>query len=552
MIKNKTVVIGLDGATFDLIGPWIEEGRLPFIKELIDNGCSGILKSTVPPISPVAWTSFMTGMNAGKHGIFDFVEPVRTCPPGIRVNNRNNCKQKPIWRYLNDAGYKTAVINVPMTFPPDEIDGVMISGMDTPNIRSGFIYPPEFKKELFEKIGGYVIEVKHSPKRCSKTGRYIESLCGMVRNRFNATEYLLKKAPWDFLMVVFMAGDRAQHNLWKFMDPNHPLYNKTEAGKYSDGILKVYQELDRAVGSISKSLDDETNLIIMSDHGAGVLYKTISLNNWLADEGFLSFKKGRRNPVHFLSDLAGDAAAFLHRAKCAVTRKKGEKANRFFESIEWSKTKAFFIGAWGKIFINMKGRDPYGIVEPGNEYESVRNEIIGKLMELKDPDTGKSVVNRVMKREEIFEGEYSLHAPDMVIMWEKGYNSIIRMEDLRKGVRSYKKGSVFGLHMRLSGDHTQNGLFIIRSPHVEKNRKNLNAHIMDICPTILHMMDIQVPISMDGKVPVEIFKKDFLKGRPVRYSGIKEMESKVSGETGYSKKESEEIEERLRSLGYLE
>jgi predicted AlkP superfamily phosphohydrolase/phosphomutase len=141
--KNKTVVIGLDGATFDLMGPWIEEGKLPHIKELMDKGCSGVLESTIPPLSPVAWTSFMTGMNPGKHGIFDFVEPFQNGALGTRLNNRKDCKQIPIWRYLNNEGHKTVILNVPMTFPPDELDGLMVSGMDTPHDNATFTYPRE-------------------------------------------------------------------------------------------------------------------------------------------------------------------------------------------------------------------------------------------------------------------------------------------------------------------------------------------------------------------------------------------------------------------------
>lgn len=551
-IKNKTVVIGLDGATFNLIGPWIEEGKLPFIKELMDKGCSGVLQSTIPPISPVAWTSFMTGMNPGKHGIFDFMEPLQNGRQDIRFNNRMNCQQKPIWRYLNDLGYKTVILNVPMTFPPDELDGCMVSGMDTPSIKSEFTYPPSLKEELFRELGSYIIEVKHSPRLLSKLGKYIEALRAMIKKRREATKYLMERIPWDFFMVVFMAGDRAQHNLWHLIEPNHPKYNEQEARKYHDGMLWIYQELDKAVGDIVKSLDDETNIIIMSDHGADILYKTVHLNNWLAEKGFLVIKRQQSNAVHYLSDFIVDAWAIFKKLKYKFFKKGEEHFSQFFKSIDWSKTKAFFLGAWGKIFINVKGKYPFGIVEPGQEYEEVRNQIIEELMKLKDPDTGKSVVNRVIKKEDIYSGDCFSHAPDLVIIWEKGYNSITKSEELWKGIKPCKRGEIFEPHRRMSADHIRDGIFIIRSSHVEKNRGNLRADIIDICPTILYMMDTPIPESMDGRVLTEIFKKTSLKDRPIERLRKGGIEVEVSETPGYSPEEAKKIEEKLKNLGYID
>jgi predicted AlkP superfamily phosphohydrolase/phosphomutase len=544
--KNKTVIIGLDAATFSLIAPWIEDGKLPNIKKLMDQGCSGVLTSTVPPLSPVAWTALMTGMNPGNHGIFDFVEPVRDGFQKIRMSSRRDCKQNGIWNYLNHEGYKTIIVNVPMTFPPAQLDGIMISGMDSPSIKSEFVYPPEFKEELFKNVPEYMIDLPHGKKLESKTDKYIAALRDMIRIRLKATHYMLDNKDWDFFMVVFMAADRAQHGLWKFMDPGHPEYTKKLADNYQNAILWVYQDLDNAVGEIVGRMDPETTIAIVSDHGADAVYKTVHLNTWLLDNGFLALNRGASSIVQPLLRLYDRSMDFL-KEKMSI---KDAQSYKFFNFINWQNTKAYFIGSSGKLFINLKGREQYGVVEPGQEYEDTRNEIIEKLLRLKDPHTGKSVVSQIKKREDIYKGDCYEQAPDLVIVWEKGYNSIIRLNELKKGIGSCKRGDIFGPSL-FSGDHIPEGIFIIKSPGIEKNRRDLQANIIDICPTLLYIMGVPVPRSMDGRVLQELFKKAAIGEKPVIYAGDSKKGCVGPEAAEYSPEEEREIEERLRDLGYL-
>lgn len=547
--KNKTVIIGLDSATFSLIAPWIEDGKLPNIKKLMEQGCSGVLTSTVPPLSPVAWTALMTGMNPGNHGIFDFVEPVRDGSQKIRLSSRKDCKQNAIWNYLNREGYKTIVVNVPMTFPPAQLDGIMISGMGSPSINSEFVYPPEFKEELFKNVPEYIIDVPRHKKLVSTTDKYIATLRDTVRIRLKAAHYMLGNKDWDFFMVVFMAADRAQHNLWKFMDPGHPEYTKKLADNYQDAILWVYQDLDNAVGEIVGRMDQETTIAIVSDHGADAVYKAVHLNTWLLDNGFMALNRGASYVAQPLLNLFNRSMDFI---KDKMSIKDTQESYRFFNFIDWQNTRAYFIGASGKLFINLKGREQYGVVEPGQEYEDTRNEIIEKLLQLKDPHTGKSVVSHITKREDIYKGDCYEQAPDLVIAWEKGYNSIIRLNELKKGIRSWpcKRCDIFGPSM-FSGDHTPDGIFIIKSPGVERNRRDLTANIIDIFPTLLYIMGVPVPRSVEGRVLLEIFEKDAIGEKPVTYSSDSEMGGVGPEAAELSPEQEREIEERLRDLGYL-
>ena len=286
--SNKTIVLGLDSATFDLMDPWIEAGKLPAIKKLMDSGCYGVLRSSIPPLSPVAWTSFMTGMNPAKHGVFDFIEPGLLDEERIIFNNRTNCRGKTIWKYLNEQGYKTVMVNIPMTYPPEEVDGCMVSGMGTPSTSSEFTYPPDLKDRLFDELGTYITDLGGF-NTTMKAENIIKFLHDMVKNRLAATRFLMETTEWDFFMVVFMAIDRAQHKLWEYMD--------VDGGKFQDAILKIYQDVDEAVGNILSSVDDDTNVVIMSDHGADAVYQSVSLNNWLADKG-LDRKSTRLNSSH--------------------------------------------------------------------------------------------------------------------------------------------------------------------------------------------------------------------------------------------------------------
>ena len=545
--SNKTIVIGIDSATFDLINPWIKEGKLPVIKNLIEKGCSGVLESTIPPLSPVAWTSFLTGMNPAKHGIFDFIEPGLNDEERIVFTNRTRCRQKPLWKYLNDAGHKTVLLNIPMTYPPGKLDGCMVSGMGTPSLLDEYTYPPDLKSKLIKELGTYIIDsVGFSSHK--KPDKFIKFLRKMIKNRLAATKYLLETTEWDFFMVVFIAVDRAQHQLWKYLDPGFHGVTKEETRKYSDAILTIYQDIDAAVGTIVQSLEDNINIVIMSDHGADAVYQYISINNWLADKGFLTYKK-----IHSgLFDKIVSSNLFYKIYK-RFSPNKAKKPGLFFESIDSPKTKAFFLGTrCGKIFINLKDKFPGGIVAPGQEYEEVRNEIIQELMKLEDPKTGKHIVHKVLKREDIYSGDLLSNAPDLVIELERGYTSFLPKKDLMQGVRRYRKGEVFIPSSKISGDHTRNGIFIINSHMMNKNKTNMRAHIWDLCPTILYMMDIPIPDSMDGKVFVEGFKETYIKNRPIKYYTDVDSSSEKKMGYSYSDEESNSVKESLKNLGYLD
>ncbi|MBW2173068.1 MAG: alkaline phosphatase family protein, partial [Deltaproteobacteria bacterium] len=265
----RVYVLGLDGATFDLIAPWVSRGELPNMKRLMDEGSHGSLMSALPAHSAPSWSSFITGKNPGKHGIFDF-----------------------IWAIASRYDKKVAVVNVPMTFPPEKVNGIMISGMDAPGIDSNFTYPTALSGEIKRIIGDYSLEAGlWSYINKGEINLAIEKQHETIDKRFEVTKYLMNNYPWDLFVSVFTATDRVQHAFWKYMDPGHPLYRPEEAKKYGDAILNVYRKMDHIVGYLLDHLSEDTVLFIMSDHGAGLCSnKTLYLNNWLCKEGLLEYK----------------------------------------------------------------------------------------------------------------------------------------------------------------------------------------------------------------------------------------------------------------------
>lgn len=547
----RVIVIGIDGATFDIIDPLIEKGELPNFAALIARGTRGTLSSVVPDLSPAAWSSFMTGKHPGKHGILDFFGQ-RPGSYDIVFYNASYRKSKPIWTLLSEVGKTTCVINVPYSYPPDAVNGIMISGMDTPGEYSHFVYPKSFRAELDAAIGGYIIE-KAERNVGHGVGRYMENLMAVSNNRFAAAEYLLKKQAWDFFMVVFESTDRAQHNFWKYMDPHHPEYRKKDHARFGSFIADIYKDIDRKLGGLMRYVPENAVVIIVSDHGFGPLRKGVRLTNWLKSEGYLTVKNDysfgftrlflkeklrrvvKKKPFSYL----------LKFRKVLEVQSKGGMATLDF--LNMNKTQVYPIGGCGSLCINLKSRQPSGVVSSGAPYERLRDELIEKLSQLRDPETNQLVIRSIRRREDVYD-VFPDETPDLLIEWEKGYSAIGERELAVLGIR---RGNMLFTPHRWSGNHLPNGIFIAGGPPIRQNAVVENAEIVDMAPTILSVMDMDVPNDMDGSVIEKIFTNDFLADANIRRS-VADPAGNLAAKSDYSNEESEIIKDRLRALGYIE
>jgi len=294
--RTKVLAIGLDGATYTVINPLLKAGELPVLKGIMENGAWGRLKSTIHPYSAPAWTSFMTGKNPGSHGVFDFTYR-RPGTYNLGFVSAKSRKGRTLWRIISEGGRRVGIMNVPMTYPPESVNGFLMAGLGSPGVVPGFAYPREVFSEIKREVGGYIIEPRiRDYIRRGRFDQFSERLMDGLERRFKAATYLMKTHPWDFFMLVFGETDQVQHWFWKYMDPDHPLHNSREATRYGDMISRVYRRIDSMIGDILDMFDRKIHLVILSDHGQGGNNdKSIYLNNWLASLGLLHFERDRHN-----------------------------------------------------------------------------------------------------------------------------------------------------------------------------------------------------------------------------------------------------------------
>jgi predicted AlkP superfamily phosphohydrolase/phosphomutase len=493
---------------------------------LIEGGTTANLKSTYPPVTPVAWPSLFTGKNPGKHGIFGFTgaDPLSLEIPRISYNYM---KYKPIWDILSENGKNVCLVNIPFAFPPSKVNGIMTSGMRTPSINSEFTYPKELKNEL---LGKYDL----IPDYGADAHKDKETFCiahdkGLEEN-LKMSLYLLRKKSWDFYMFIPVEIDHVQHLFWDDMDESHPLHNDKTSEKYKDKILEYYKKFDAYLGKIVDYMDEGTILIVASDHGAGPLHKEISLNDWLRKEGYLKLKKSKGiNFQTFIkkafSKIGLDTEkikSLLHRLGLSgyiklspvFLREMIPSKEQKMWDIDWEKTKAYAHQSFGQIYIN---QNVFKNSSSTMEYENIRMDIIKKLYELKDPDTGSNIVKKVYKKEDLYSGPNLSKAPDLYV---------VPIKETYEFVRFSKDGSIFS-SPRLPGHHNENGILIFYGKGIKKGKEVKNITMYDIAPTMLHILNLSIPDDMDGEVLKQIFeeKSGFTK-RPIRYQKEGEKEKK--------------------------
>jgi predicted AlkP superfamily phosphohydrolase/phosphomutase len=558
--RNKLLVIGLDGASHALIQKWSKAGSLPNIRGLVERGSFGILRSTMPAHSPTAWATFMTGLNPGKHGVFDFVRRDDTSYH-LRLLHSNHIKGTSLWRLLSQQGCRVGVMNVPMTYPPEEVNGFLVSGLGTPSYTT-YTYPPEMTETLNSE--GYRVN-NDSFFEPGKEDAWLGDIYETSQKQAKAAMRLINEKPWDFFMLVFRNTDEICHFFWHYMDPTHPAHNPDAPPKYLTAIEDFYRFIDRLVGELIASVGPDVNVILMSDHGAGPLYKDVFLNEWLWQEGLLALKPEALNQENGKRWLQTTGLTrknistllkrlHLQRLELPIKRLLGDYIRilprderlELADAVDWTKTQAYSFGYYGQIFLNLKGREPAGIVTPGSQYLQVRQKIAQRLSMLVDPEDSNPIVSKVYVKEELYDGPCLDSAPDLLaIMRDFTYIT-------RKG---YEFGPARGLlfctpHTHETGSHRLEGIIIAAGPDIQANEHMAPKEIQDLTPTLMHLMQCPVPRIMDGRVIESIFTDEFLRNNPIRYGD--DQDNSPDGQPGSSDPELEaEIMERLRKLGYL-
>ncbi len=458
MDKKRLLVIGLDCASPQLIFDELKEA-VPTITSLANMGYYGKLQSIIPPITVPAWMSMLTGKDPGELGIYGFRNRSSYLYNSLTIANSHLVKERVVWDIMADYHKKTVSIGVPLTYPPKKINGWMLSCFLTPSPNSNYTYPANLKQEVGDNCGDYIVDVENF--RTNDKDRLLEAIFELTRNRFKIAKYLINAKDWHFFMMVEMGPDRLHHGFWKYFDTSHPKYQDT---KYSHVFRDYYSFLDSQINSLLHLVDDQTAVMIVSDHGAKKMDGGIRLNEWLLKNKYLSLLEYPDKP------------APLSKVK-----------------VDWSKTLAWGEGGYyGRVFLNVVGREPQGVI-PSQNYEKIRDELSQALREIKD-EKGKNIGTKVFKPEEIYRTVKGI-APDLIVYFGNlDWRSIGTV-----GV------SQIYTHENDTGpddaNHAEEGIFIYFDPQNKLSGGQMveNLSLYDIAPTILTEFNIPVPSDMQGK-----------------------------------------------------
>ncbi len=457
--KRKVLVVGLDCATPELVFERYR-GELPNLERLMANGVYGELESCTPPITVPAWACMLSSRDPGQLGVYDFRDRADYSYYWMKLATADSVKCDRVWDVLSRAGKSVVVVGVPQTYPVKPVNGCLVASFLTPSTESAYTHPPELKTEIAEVVGEYLIDVPNF--RTEDKNWLLEQIYEMTEKRFRLVRHLMREKPWDFFMFVEMGPDRIHHGFWRFSDPEHRRFEADNP--FREAIRDYYRYLDEEIGRVLELVDEGTAVLVVSDHGARRIDGGIAINEWLLENGYLTLYEPPTSVVPL------------------------EKVE-----VDWSRTKAWGAGGYhGKVFLNVKGREPQGMIEP-EDYEAVRDELAEGLESLTD-EQGRALGTRVFKPQEIYR-EVNNIPPDLIVYF---------------GDLHWRAVGSFGLNrVHVFGDeagpddanHAPYGIFILHDPKQPGGGARLeNLHLVDVAPTILHLLDEPVPADMIGRI----------------------------------------------------
>ena len=413
MASPKLTVLGWDAATFDIIDPLIEAGQLPNLRRIFEAGSRGVLRSTMPPITSQAWATAFTGVNAGRHGLWEFVERYGS-GYRLRLVNGSFRRAPAVWDHLSAAGRRVGVVNVPFTWPASKVNGFMVSGFDAAGVELNMVHPESAVKDLRRRFGAF--ELDHRPPLDDDGNIDTEEVRRAAEQKVKISLWLAERFDPELLIVVFMAVDHCSHYGWR----------EWAQGGVESRLAEVYRILDEASGQLLDGLGSPGDVLVLSDHGSGSLDGVINLNAWFAQEGFLRFAAGAgpRQGGEFARSALFKVVEARNRLpkglRTFVKRRAPGLRDRLHElkeytGIDWPNTKAFAYGYMGSVVLNVRGREQEGVVEPGEDYDQVCAEITARLLELRDPESGERIITAVHRRDALFHGPEIEKVPDLIV-----------------------------------------------------------------------------------------------------------------------------------------
>jgi predicted AlkP superfamily phosphohydrolase/phosphomutase len=450
------MIIGLDCAEPSLVlGPWLDE--LDTIRDLVGRGVHGPLTSVIPPITVPAWSCMMASRTPGDLGVYGFRNRADRSYDGLFIANGSAIREQRLWDLMTRQGKRSIVIGVPGTYPVRPLNGVMVADFLTPSAKQQYTYPARTAREIERLVGEYLFDCPDF--RTEDKDDLLRQVYEMTDKRFAVAEHLLATEPWDLFAMVEIGVDRMHHGFWKYMDEEHRKH--PGPGPYQHAILDYHRHVDGLIARLLAHADEDTAVLVVSDHGAKRMDGGIRINEWLRQEGLL-----------------------------ALLREPQETSSARELGIDWSRTTAWGEGGYySRIFMNVRGREPQGTVA-AVDYERVRDDLAGRLAAIPD-DEGNPIPTKVFKPEEIYEQVNGV-APDLLVHFGDLLWRAVGTVGGADGIHTFENDTGPD-----DANHAQDGLLIMAGPGIEPGAVD-GMHLLDVAPTVLELLGHDVPATMRG------------------------------------------------------
>jgi len=532
-MRPRTLLIGLDGATFSILDPLVREGVMPFLKDLLRSGTRAELTSVVPPLTPPAWSSLMTGRSPGNHGIFDFMRfESRPDSRYLRMVDSRDVSCETIWSIVTRHYLRATVLNFPLTYPAPRISGCVVPGWVPWRHLRLACHP----SDLYDKLRALPeFNARELAMDMSLEGKALEGYHQLedyedliklhIRREqqwFNILRYLMREEPCELTAVLFDGVDKLQHFCWRFLDPElFPSSPSPMEVKTRDLCLQYFRTIDRFLAEIIASGGHDATTILASDHGFGATTEVFHLNAWLHQQGYLNWNDQRQLEQEHTETLGIQTMA-----------------RRFYE-LDWDRTFAYCPTPSGNgIYFSL----PKHTGGAEQDYETFRQQVMASLLGFTDPATGAPVVTRVWTREEAFAGKHTAFAPDLTLsLRDGGFVSILPSDVVLKP------------RPEPSGTHRPQGIFVAAGPGIRRGASAAPLSILDVAPTLLYTLGLPVPENFEGSVPQQIFEPSYMKAHPVSQGAATRSETGVEHSAMAMDVNTEaEVIKQLKALGYME
>jgi predicted AlkP superfamily phosphohydrolase/phosphomutase len=529
-MTRDVLLIGLDGATFDILDPLMDQGVMPVLRDLIGSGVRATLQSTVPALTPPAWTSLVTGRGPGSHGIFDFFRKDDEASPLFRFLTSHDVACPTMWSLANDEGLRSTILNFPLTFPPPKIAGHIVPGGFMPWRQLRLGCHPEGLFDRLRALPSFnarelALDMAHEAKAIEGCADeeyepWVEMHIRRERQWVDIARYLRTNEPSRFTALLFDGTDKIQHLCWRFIDPATSVTAPWER-RVREKVLEYYSRLDALIGEL-RDCFAEAAIIVASDHGFGPQVRTFYVNSWLEQRGLLAWQEGQ-------APESRDAAALGL-----------NQLARHVYQIDWSRTRAFapMPSGNGIHIVKADAAHPHGVTR--DEYPSFRDRLAAQLLDVKDEETGERVVARVSSRDELFQGPSLAVAPDLTLELEDG--GLMSILSSPEPVRRRRMPT---------GTHRPAGIFVASGPEIQRGARLAPLSILDVAPLMLHELGLAIPDTLEGRLVVEALDPQALSMRPPRRQAGTSSVASV-GELALDPDAEAEIFDRLRALGYVE